>query len=165
MCGLLPKSCGLRAFCMNESSIEQQLQKNGVYVSTTHGVSMYPMLRDRRDHVVIRPLPPGARLRVYDVPLFRRPNGQYVLHRVLRVCDGYYQICGDHQYQMERVPDDWILGRLESFWRGNRQIDCAKNRGYRLYVRLWCGLFPVRALWLRSWYFAKRTVKKLVGRG
>ena len=33
--------------------IEDVIQKDGVYVSTTAGVSMYPMLRNRRDTIII----------------------------------------------------------------------------------------------------------------
>ena len=37
-------------------SIEARLEKDGVCVQTTVGMSMYPMLRNRRDRVVIRPV-------------------------------------------------------------------------------------------------------------
>ena len=41
---------------MNEKShIEDVLAENGVFVSTTVGMSMYPMLRNRRDTIIIRP--------------------------------------------------------------------------------------------------------------
>lgn len=36
-------------------SIEGVLARDGVWVSTTAGTSMWPMLRDRRDTVVVRP--------------------------------------------------------------------------------------------------------------
>lgn len=36
--------------------IEEVFEKEGVFVSTTAGVSMYPMLRHRRDTIVIRPV-------------------------------------------------------------------------------------------------------------
>lgn len=36
-------------------SIEGVLARDGVWVSTTAGTSMWPMLRDRRDAVVVRP--------------------------------------------------------------------------------------------------------------
>ncbi|KAB5607395.1 S24/S26 family peptidase [Bifidobacterium jacchi] len=70
------------------SSIEQTLASEGVLVSTTSGRSMLPMLRNRRDTIVIRPAEsarPGGLLRRFDVALYRRPDGAYVLHRVIRV--------------------------------------------------------------------------------
>ena len=62
--------------------IEDVLRQEGGYASPTHGVSMYPLLRDGRDSVVIRP--PEGRLRKYDVPLYR-VGPKYVLHRIVRV--------------------------------------------------------------------------------
>ena len=46
------------------------------------GISMLPMLRQGRDSVVLSPAP--ERLRKYDIPLYIRENGQYVLHRIIQ---------------------------------------------------------------------------------
>lgn len=62
--------------------IEEVLASQGVYISTTSGVSMYPMLRDRRDTIIIRPV--SGRLKKYEVPLYRRGE-DYVLHRIVKV--------------------------------------------------------------------------------
>ena len=48
--------------------IEDVLAREGVYVGTTAGVSMWPLLRHRRDTVVVEPC--AGRLRVHDVPLY-----------------------------------------------------------------------------------------------
>ena len=50
-------------------SIEEGLKKNGYHASTTSGYSMYPLLRDRRDNIVVRPC--SGRLKKYDVPLYK----------------------------------------------------------------------------------------------
>ena len=95
---------------MNQpENIEAQLREQGFYVSTTVGWSMFPMLRNRRDRVVV--LPVGQeRLRKYDLPLYRRPDGKYILHRIIGVREGEYIIRGDNTYVKEHVPDGWILG-------------------------------------------------------
>ena len=69
--------------------IEDVLREKGLYVSTTAGVSMYPMLRDRRDTIMIRPA--EGRLKKYDVPLYRRGKA-YVLHRIVKVLPDSYVI-------------------------------------------------------------------------
>ena len=49
-------------------NIEEILSGQGFYVSTTVGMSMWPMLKNRRDRIVISPV--GDRqLRPLDVPL------------------------------------------------------------------------------------------------
>lgn len=126
-------------------SIERQLKEQGFYVSTTVGVSMQPMLRNRRDRVIV--LPVGTeRLKKYDLPLYRRPDGKYILHRIIGVKDGEYIIRGDNTYAKEYVPDAWVLGYVSEFYRGRRHIRSG-SPGYRLYARVWNLLYPVRSLY------------------
>ena len=47
------------------TNIENQLREQGFHVSTTVGHSMRPMLRDRCDRVIIKPLG-TERLKKYD---------------------------------------------------------------------------------------------------
>lgn len=126
-------------------NIERQLAEQGFYVSTTVGVSMRPMLRNRRDRVIILPIGEDTHLKRYDLPLYRRPDGKYVLHRVIGVREGAYVIRGDNTYSKEYVPNDWILGYVSEFYRGNRHI-CTDARAYRIYARVWNFVYPVRAL-------------------
>lgn len=125
-------------------NIENQLAEQGYYVSTTVGWSMWPMLRNRRDRVIV--LPVGKeRLKKYDLPLYRRPDGKYVLHRIIGVKDGEYIIRGDNTYTKEHVPDGWVIGYVSEFYRENRHV-LSEARGYRLYARLWRWIFPLRYL-------------------
>lgn len=126
---------------------EDELARSGELIYTVVGTSMLPMLRQKRDVVVIRK--PEGRLRKYDVALYRRDSGRYVLHRVLRVGKDGYTICGDNQRRPERgVTDRQIIGVLSSFVRDGKEIPVT-DRGCRLYARIWCGLFPLRAAVLR----------------
>ena len=123
-------------------SIEENLRESGVHISTTSGRSMYPMLRDRRDRVIIKPVE-AQPLRKYDLPLYKRPDGVYVLHRIIKVRDGYYIIRGDNTFALERVPFDWVVGCVSEFYRGDRHVD-ANARSYRTYSALWHFIYPVR---------------------
>ena len=138
---------------MNQpENIEAQLREQGFYVSTTVGWSMFPMLRNRRDRVVV--LPVGQeRLRKYDLPLYRRPDGKYILHRIIGVREGEYIIRGDNTYVKEHVPDGWILGYVSEFYRGERHVT-ASGRGYRCYAALWNRIYPLRWLFFQG----RRTV-------
>lgn len=127
---------------MNET-IESQLEKTGFYVSTTVGCSMRPMLRNRRDRVILRKKETSERLRRLDLPLYRRPDGTYVLHRVIGVREGYYVIRGDNTFVREKVPEEWILGVMTEFYRGNKRVP-AQKKSYRAYAALWQFLYPLR---------------------
>jgi hypothetical protein len=123
-------------------SIESQLQSEGFHISTTAGMSMKPMLRNRRDRVLIKPLG-DERLKKYDLPLYRLPDGRYVLHRVIDVKDDHYIIRGDNTYQKEKVPFEWILGVVTEFYRGDRHVTSDK-KSYRIYAAVWQGIYPLR---------------------
>ena len=146
---------------MNEmnANIERQLEEQGYYVSTTVGWSMYPMLRNRRDRIVV--LPVGKdRLKKYDLPLYRRPDGKYILHRIIDVKDGKYIIRGDNTYVKEHIPDDWILGYVSEFYRADRHV-LASSKAYRFYAAFWNVIYPFRWLFVKLRGFARRCVRKL----
>lgn len=136
--------------------IEEVLASQGVYISTTSGVSMYPMLRDRRDTIIIRPV--SGRLKKYEVPLYRRGE-DYVLHRIVKVTPEGYVICGDNCLNREyQVTDREIIGVLRGFYRGDREVDM-NGCGYRLYCRFWVAVYPVRYVVKRGWMLVKRGLK------
>lgn len=121
--------------------IEEVLKTEGVFVSTTSGVSMYPMLRDRRDTIVIRPA--TGRLQKYDVALYKRGTA-YILHRVLEVRPEGYVIRGDNCDQKEYdITDAQVLGVLTEFYRDGKRINMA-GWGYQTYVRIHHLFFPLR---------------------
>ena len=130
---------------MPENSIEEILKNDGVYVSTTSGVSMYPMLRDRRDTIVVTPT--QARLKKYDVALYRRGDS-YVLHRVIKVLPDSYVIRGDNCALKEYVPNSSVLGKLTEVWRADKKLNmqCAS---YKAYSRLVTFFNPIVRIKLR----------------
>ena len=143
---------------MPKSSFEEVLARDGRLVYSNVGDSMWPLIRQGRDLLVIER--PRGRLRKYDVPLYRRDSGQYVLHRVLRVREKDYVICGDNRACPETgITDKHILGVLTAVVRDGKELAVTDWR-YRLYVRLWCGLFPLRALVLKGIRVWKRLRRK-----
>ena len=79
----------------NPVSIEEQLETDGSIVHAIKGVSMMPLLRQGIDVAVIAKKG-EERLKKYDVALYRRADGAYVLHRVFEVRENDYVICGDN---------------------------------------------------------------------
>ena len=150
---------------MSKSIREHLATPDSCYVSTTSGYSMWPMLRDRRDRVVIRSVD-GQRLARHELPLYVRPDGTYVLHRILARRDGYYVIRGDNTFVRERVPQEWVIGYVTEFYRGDRHVT-VDSRAYRAYVVLWRLIFPLRLAWhflRRALGAIRRRVRGLLGR-
>ena len=123
-----------------KNGIEEMLAAQGWWVSTTAGWSMFPMLRDRRDSIVLYPA--DRPIRRYDVVLYRSGDS-YILHRVLKIYPDHFLIRGDNCFFMENVPRGQILAVLGEFYRGDKRIDM-QGLPYKIYVRIWRWLYPVR---------------------
>ena len=125
---------------ISSTNIEAILSGGDVFVSTTSGVSMYPMLRDRRDTVIVTPT--KKRLKKYDVALYKRGDS-YVLHRVIKVLPDSYIIRGDNCIAKEYgITDDDVLGVLSGYYRGDRERSVS-GAGFKLYSRLIVAAHPL----------------------
>lgn len=103
--------------------MKEQLEDGKTVVFAPKGTSMLPMLRQGIDNVVIKKAP--AALKKYDLPLYLRENGQFVLHRVVAVEKNSYTMCGDNQFQREYgVKQESILAVAVGFYRGDKYISC-----------------------------------------
>lgn len=124
--------------------IEERLASGHSVTFSPCGVSMLPMLREGRDTVTLSPLP--DRLKKHDLPLYRRENGQFVLHRIVRV-GKTYRCIGDNQFLYEDgVTHGQMIAVVSAFTRDGRVIPVT-SLGYRLYCRIWHLSRPCRRLW------------------
>ena len=102
-------------------SYKEILTKQGTLVFTPGGNSMQPLLSHHENPVVLVPV--TGRLQKGDVPFYKRANGQYVLHRIVRVRKNSYDCCGDNQSAVEKgVTDDMILARMAGFYQGETYV-------------------------------------------
>lgn len=133
---------------MGNTTFEEEINRTGRLVYTNLGHSMMPLLRQHKDLMIIEK--PVGRLKKYDAPLYKRENGQYVLHRILKVREHDYVICGDHCWVKEYgITDRQIIGVLTAVVRDGKTIPVTDRR-YLAYVHLWCDFFYVRAFLLRA---------------
>jgi signal peptidase I len=141
------------------TSFEEELDRKGYLVYTNTGCSMMPMLHQHHDILLIEK--PHGRLKKYDIPLYRRSDGKYILHRILEVRPHDYVICGDNNTVKEYVQDKDIIGVLTSYTRDG-VTHHLNEPSYKLYVHMWCDFFPLRVLYLRTRRFASRQRQKLL---
>lgn len=142
---------------MNKSTFEEEIQKNGRLVYKNVGDSMMPLIRQGKDLIIIEKT--NGRLKKYDVPLYRRDSGQYVLHRILKVRKNDYVICGDNRWQREYgITDRHIIGKLTAVVRDGKEIT-ENDLKYKLYVHIICDFFYIRAFILRGKNYLKRWKK------
>lgn len=121
------------------------------------GVSMLPMLRPGMDSVELSA--PPVRLKKYDLPLYQRKDGAYVLHRVIKVGQTY-TCAGDNQFRYEPgLEHGQVIAVVTAFYRGD-QRHSVRTPSYRLYCRFWHAYRKIRHLWLRL----KRKLRRLINR-
>lgn len=114
--------------------MREQLETGESVHFSPKGISMLPMLRQGVDSVVLSPLP--EKLQKYDIPLYQRSNGHYVLHRVIHVGQTY-TCMGDNQFVEEPgLLHSQMIGVVTGFYRKGK-FHSVKEPGYRLYCRLW----------------------------
>ncbi len=114
------------------------------------GNSMRPLFSHKRDSVVLSACDPHS-LKRGDVPLYQRDNGQYVLHRIVRVDEDSYTLTGDAQWELEvGLPKENVLAVMTAFIRKGKAIDC-HTFGYRVYVTVWMRLRPLRPMIVGVW--------------
>ena len=143
----------------------QELLSAGESVQITpHGVSMRPMIKDGRDEVLLSPLP--EKLKKYDLPFYRRDDGQFVLHRIMKVGQTYTCI-GDHQLVYETgVRQDQMIALATALYRNGKYYNL-DSFGYRVYARIWHWTRPLRRIvyWCgRIWRAVVRRLKRMIGK-
>lgn len=126
-------------------TIEEVLTQKGVYVGPTVGGSMLPMLKARRDTIVVKAK--TERLKRLDVALYKRGDA-YVLHRVLCPIDGGYIIRGDNCYADEYIPEKDILGVLTEFFRKGKHVLCTDKK-YIQYAKRRLKTYKIRRFFVR----------------
>ena len=98
--------------------MEEQINSGKTVRFAPRGTSMLPMIREGVDTVVLKKAP--ERLNKYDLPLYRRKNGQFVLHRVVGKNKDGYIMRGDNQWICEYgIKDENILAIASGFYREN----------------------------------------------
>ena len=135
--------------------IDEILAGGGEFRLYPKGTSMLPLIVQKRDSVVLS-RKQGIPADRYDIAFYRRRDGQFVLHRVMRIeKDGSYTMCGDNQTALEKhIEAEQIIGYVSALYRKDRRLELHSIR-YRAYVRLWC-LMPIR----RCYFLARRVCGK-----
>lgn len=125
-------------------AIREELARGGKVRFSPRGVSMLPMLHQGRDTVTLSPLP--EKLKKYDLPLYQRENGQYVLHRIVKAGNTYTCI-GDNQFAPEQeLKKEQMIALVTSFSRKGKEISVDAWQ-YRLYCRFWHHTRLIRRCW------------------
>lgn len=143
-----------------DSSLDKAIAEHGEVVACSAGVSMYPMLRNKQDMIVVEQV--KRELKKFDVPVYRLESGKIVMHRILKVRPDVYVIRGDNLYVKEYIKPEQIIGVLKAFYRDGKYVDCATSKKYRRYVYWRVYTFGLRFFWVKGVKRVLRPIKHLI---
>lgn len=123
-------------------AMEETLAAGGTVKLPITGTSMLPLLVQGRDFVILKK--PESRLQKLDLPFYRRKDGAFVLHRIVKVEETSYTMCGDNQWAFEEgIEDGQILGVVTHIVRKGKEFPVTSKK-YQRYVCIWHKLLPIR---------------------
>jgi len=128
--------------------VQRLLQEGHTVTLLVRGNSMNPFLVDRRDKVVIAPLPINGPV-IGDLPLaYDRKNQRYVLHRLIRKEGAHYILRGDGNLKgTEQISANDLIGIVTHLQRKGRTYSI-QGRCWRTYSAIWLKLIPIRRILL-----------------
>lgn len=118
--------------------IEEILAGGGEFRMYPKGTSMLPLIVQGKDSVVLKRNFENYANK-HDIAFYRRTNGQFVLHRVMKVCDdGTYVMCGDNQSALEYgIKKEQVIGYVSKLYKDQKAISLVSFK-YRSYLFVWC---------------------------
>ena len=134
------------------------LDSGGQFLFYPDGVSMLPTIRAGRDGVLLSRL---DAIRRGDILLFRRRDGSFVLHRLVKLDkNGTLVMRGDNQYIDEGgILPDAVIGKVSAIIKGERKV-LTSSLPFRFRSGLRLFFYPVRRFFHRALGKIKRTLRR-----
>lgn len=136
--------------------LESKIRDGHSFSFTASGVSMLPFIRNGKDQVTLSPI--TRPLKAGDIIFYRRRNGIFVLHRIVKKeKDGSFTLCGDNQYYLEKnIQEDQIIAILTELKRNGKNVSLSSPK-----ARAWSRYLPARRFILHVRASIKGRMKKL----
>lgn len=124
--------------------ITESIKNGGQFVFYPKGTSMLPTIIPEKDCVVlIEPF----NLKKYDIILFTRESGTFVLHRIIGYKNGKYIINGDNQNWTEETTVERIIAKVDEIRKPDGKIISASKFTSKKFVfKLFVSKFMRRAV-------------------
>lgn len=123
--------------------IEDAFNNGKTFTIPITGTSMLPLLVQGRDTVTIKKI--DEDLKKGDLPLYRRKDGAFVLHRIIDINeDGSFVMCGDNQFIKEfGITSGNLIGIVCEINRNGNTFS-VEDESYVRYVNRVLRFFNVR---------------------
>lgn len=130
--------------------IKEALDQNKVAKINVFGHSMEPFIYDGENVTLEK----TTKYKKNDIILYRRSNGQFVLHRIYKEKKAGFVLLGDHQtFKEYPIQQEQIIAKVVSYERKGK-VKYLKGFKYHLYLLVW------RRLILRKVILKIKTIKE-----
>lgn len=99
--------------------IKESIRDGGQFVFYPSGDSMRPTIIPEQDCVVL--VEPND-IKKYDLVLFTRIGGKFVLHRIMKIKNGEYTIKGDNQNWTETTSHESVVAKVHEIRKKDGSI-------------------------------------------
>jgi signal peptidase len=141
-------------------AVTELLQNDQKVRITVTGDSMMPFLRENIDSIELS----GVTFReLYfgQIPLIKRDNGQYILHRLVWKKRNSFYIAGDAQNWVEGpLRPEQLIAVVTKVWRENRPVSPSSVLWQTMSFFWWLRL-PARYILKKPYKLVKKLLKKL----
>ena len=121
------------------------------------GNSMVPFLVHQRDHIFFKK--PDRPLRKGDMVFYQRLNGQYVMHRICKVCpDGTLDLVGDGQGVIEHgIRPEQVFGLITKVRRKGKLLTDG-DFCWEFFRTVWLRIIPLRKFFMKSYAVIRKVI-------
>lgn len=110
--------------------IREVIASGGEFNLFTRGTSMRPTICEGVHSVML-----GAPddIRAGDILLYERENGEFVLHRLVRMRGDRLTMCGDNQFILEKgIPRSSVVAKVTAILQGEKTSKVNNSLHFRL---------------------------------
>lgn len=137
--------------------IKEMIDKDKQVNLTVTGNSMFPLFSHLRDSVTVKKF---NEYKKYDIILYVRKNEDLVLHRIVKVKNNEFYLCGDNQTLVEYpIYPEQVIGKVISFTRKGK-VYLFNSFFSMLYARFWVMCLKIRRPLLKLALKIWRIIKK-----
>ena len=112
--------------------LKTKIQKDGFIQVEVMGKSMEPLLKQKRDKIIIENIN-GKTINKLDIVLYQKENS-YTLHRVIKIDDNKLYLRGDNNLASETILKEDVIGILKSYYHLNKYTEISKKINIKYYL-------------------------------
>lgn len=118
------------------SVVEKEISRGNSVQLRVKGYSMYPLLRDKKDGVILNPCTLDE-LEVMDVILFKY-NGRYILHRIIKIEGSELYMRGDGSFKaIEHCSRTDVIAKVGAIVRPHGRVVPVTGWRWKIPSLLW----------------------------